>query len=69
MANMMNMMSSMMNNKDGMDALQKMMGGGAGKAKKGTRQTYDKNAYKRSMAANKLKSKIDKRREDSTSNE
>lgn len=63
MANMMNMMSSMMNNKEGMDAIKKMMDP-SGKQNKGTRATYNKNAYRKSMAANKLKSKLAKRRED-----
>jgi hypothetical protein len=65
MANMMSMMSTMMNNKEGMDAMKNMMGG-MGKPKKNTRQTYDKNAYKKSIAANKLKSKLDRRRDETT---
>ena len=65
MANMMSMMSSMMNNKEGIDAMQNMMGG-MGKPKKNTKQTYDKNAYKKSIAANKLRSKLDRRREESS---
>ena len=65
MASMMSMMSTMMNNKEGMDAMKNMMGG-MGKPKKNTRQTYDKNAYKKSIAANKLKSKLDRRRDETT---
>jgi len=65
MANMMSMMSSMMNNKEGMDTMQKMMSG-IGKPKKSSRQTYDKNAYKKSIAANKLKSKLDRRRDETS---
>jgi hypothetical protein len=63
MSSMMNMMSAMMNNKEGMDAIKKMMDP-SGKQNKGTRATYNKNAYRKSMAANKLKSKLAKRREE-----
>jgi ferredoxin-fold anticodon binding domain-containing protein len=63
MSSMMNMMSAMMNNKEGMDAIKKMMDP-SGKQAKGTRTTYNKNAYRKSMAANKLKSKLAKRREE-----
>jgi hypothetical protein len=48
-----------------MDAMKNMMGG-MGKPKKNSKQTYDKNAYKKSIAANKLKSKLDRRREETT---
>ena len=66
MANMMNMMSSMMNNKEGMDMFKNMMGG-MNKSKKshGTKMAFNKNAYKKAMAINKLKSKISKKREES----
>jgi hypothetical protein len=64
MSNMMNMMNSMMNNKEGMDAFKKMMDPSGKQNNKGTRTTYNKNAYRKSMAANKLKSKLAKRRDD-----
>jgi hypothetical protein len=63
MAGMMNMMSSMMNNKEGMEAFKKMMDP-TGKQSKGTRTSYNKNAYRKSMAVNKLKSKLAKRSND-----
>jgi hypothetical protein len=66
MASMMNMMSSMMNNKGGMDMFKNMMGnmnqrGGGGGG--GSRQTINKPALKKMAAVQKLKSKLAKRRE------
>ena len=64
MMNMMNMMNNMMNNKDsGMGAFNDMMGGDKGK-KAGSKAAFNKNAYKKAMASNKLKAKLAKRRED-----
>jgi hypothetical protein len=65
MASMMNMMSSMMNNKEGMDMFKNMMGnmnnqkGGGG----GSRQTVNRPALKKLATVNKLKTKLAKRRE------
>lgn len=65
MSSMMNMMSSMMNNKEGMDMFKNMMGnmnnqkGGGG----GSRQTVNRPALKKLAAVNKLKTKLAKRRE------
>ena len=64
MANMMNMMNNMMNNKEGMDAFKNMMGGADKGKKAGSKAAFNKNAYRKSMAANKLKAKIAKRREE-----
>ena len=65
MANMMNMMSSMMNNKEGMDMFKNMMGGmNKNKKTHGAKTSFNKNAYKKAMAINKLKSKISKKREE-----
>ena len=68
MSSMMNMMSSMMNNKEGMDMFKNMMGnmnnqkgGGGG----GSRQTVNRPALKKLAAVNKLKTKLAKRRETS----
>ena len=60
MANMMNMM----NNKEGMDAFKNMMGGADKGKKAGSKAAFNKNAYRKSMAANKLKAKLAKRREE-----
>jgi len=62
MASMMNMMSSMMNNKEGMDMFKNMMGN-MNNQKGGTRQTVNKSALKKLATVNKLKSKLAKRRE------
>jgi hypothetical protein len=62
MASMMNMMSSMMNNKEGMDMFKNMMGN-MNNQKGGSRQTVNKPALKKLAAVNKLKSKLSKRRE------
>ena len=67
MMNMMNMMNNMMNNKEGMGAFNDMMGGDKGKkagCKAGSKAGFNKNAYRKAMAANKLKSKLAKRREE-----
>ena len=62
MASMMNMMSSMMNNKEGMDMFKSMMGNmNNNNQKGGTRQTINKPALRKLAAVNKLKSKIAKR--------
>jgi hypothetical protein len=65
---MMNMMSSMMNNKQGMDMFKNMMGnmngnGGGNGQKGGSRQTVNRPALKKLATVNKLKSKLAKRRE------
>jgi hypothetical protein len=65
---MMNMMSSMMNNKEGMDMFKNMMGnanmnGGGNGQKGGSRQSVNRPALKKLAAVNKLKSKLAKRRE------
>lgn len=60
MANMMNMMSNMMNSKEGMNNFKNMMGQGK---RAGSKAAFNKNAYKKSMAANKLKAKLEKKRE------
>ena len=62
MASMMNMMSSMMNNKEGMDMFKNMMGN-MNNQKGGTRQTINKSALKKMATVNKLKSKLAKRKE------
>ena len=62
MASMMNMMTSMMNNKEGMDMFKNMMGN-MNNQKGGSRQTVNKPALKKLAAVNKLKSKLSKRRE------
>jgi hypothetical protein len=64
MANMMNMMNNMMNNKEGMDAFKNMMGGADKGKKAGSKVAFNKNAYRKSMAANKLKAKLAKRKEE-----
>lgn len=64
MANMMNMMNTMMNNKEGMNAFKNMMGGANKGKKTGSKAAFNKNAYRKSMAANKLKAKLSKRREE-----
>jgi len=66
MSSMMNMMSSMMNNKEGMDMFKNMMGNmnqGQGQ-KGGSRHAVNKPALKKLATANKLKSKLAKRREE-----
>ena len=63
MMNMMNMMNNMMNNKECMGAFNDMMGGDKGK-KAGSKAAFNKNAYRKAMAANKLKSKLAKRRQE-----
>jgi len=62
MASMMNMMTSMMNNKEGMDMFKNMMGN-MNNQKGGSRQTVNKPALKKLATVNKLKSKLAKRRE------
>ena len=62
MASMMNMMSTMMNNKEGMDMFKNMMGN-MNNQKGGTRQTINKSALKKMATVNKLKSKLAKRKE------
>lgn len=59
MSSMMKMMSAMMNNKEGMEAFSNMMNP-KGK-QKDTRTTINKNAIKKNVTINRLKSKLDKR--------
>jgi hypothetical protein len=64
---MMNMMSSMMNNKEGMDMFKNMMGNmnqGQGQKGGGSRHAVNKPALKKLATVNKLKSKLAKRREE-----
>ncbi len=63
MASMMKMMGAMMNNKEGMEAFGNMMNP-KGK-KKDTRTTFNKNAYRKSLAINRLKSKLDRKSKES----
>ena len=63
MASMMKMMGAMMNNKEGMEAFGNMMNP-KGK-KKDTRTTFNKNAYRKSLAINRLKSKLDRKGKES----
>lgn len=63
MATMMKMMGAMMNNKEGMEAFGNMMNP-KGK-KKDTRTSFNKNAYRKSMAINRLKTKLDRKQKDS----
>jgi hypothetical protein len=58
MANMMKMMSTMMNNKEGMEAFSNMMNP---KGKKDTRTTINKSALKKHATINRLKSKLEKK--------
>ena len=60
MSSMMKMMSAMMSNKEGMEAFSNMMNPKGGK-QKDTRTTINKNALKKNIAINRLKSKLDKR--------
>jgi hypothetical protein len=61
----MNMMSSMMNNKEGMDMFKNMMGNmNNQKGGSGSRQTINRPALKKLATVNKLKSKLAKRREE-----
>jgi hypothetical protein len=60
MSSMMKMMSAMMSNKEGMEAFSNMMNPKGGK-QKDTRATINKNALKKSVTINRLKSKLDKR--------
>jgi hypothetical protein len=66
MTSMMNMMSSMMNNKQGMDMFKNMMGNMNQNQNQrgGSRQTVNKPALKKLATVNKLKSKLAKRREE-----
>jgi hypothetical protein len=59
MANMMKMMSTMMNNKEGMEAFSNMMNP-KGK-QKDTRTTINKSALKKHATINRLKSKLEKK--------
>jgi hypothetical protein len=63
MSSMMNMMNSMMNNKEGMDMFKNMMGNMNQGQKGGSRQAVNKPALKKLATVNKLKSKLAKRRE------
>ena len=63
MSSMMNMMSSMMNNKEGMDMFKNMMGN-MNNQKGGSRQTINRPGLKKLATVNKLKSKLAKRREE-----
>jgi len=60
MSSMMKMMSAMMSNKEGMEAFSNMMNP-KGSKQKDTRATINKNALKKSVTINRLKSKLDKR--------
>jgi hypothetical protein len=62
MAAMMKMMGAMMNNKEGMEAFGNMMNPNG--KKKDTRTTFNKNAYRKSMAINRLKTKLDRKQKD-----
>ena len=62
MAAMMKMMGAMMNNKEGMEAFGNMMNP-KGK-KKDTRTSFNKNAYRKSMAINRLRTKLDRKEKD-----
>ena len=62
MASMMNMMSSMMNNKEGMDMFKNMMGN-MNNQKGGSKQSINKPVLKKLAAVNRLKTKIAKRNE------
>ena len=66
MASMMNMMSSMMNNKEGMDMFKNMMGNMNQNQNQrgGSRQTVNKPALKKLATANRLKTKLAKRNEE-----
>ena len=64
MTSMMNMMSSMMNNKEGMDMFKNMMGNMNQNQRGGSRQTVNKPALKKLATANRLKSKLAKRNEE-----
>ena len=64
MASMMNMMSSMMNNKEGMDMFKNMMGNMNQNQRGGSRQTVNKPALKKLATANRLKTKLAKRSEE-----
>ena len=62
MSNMMKMMSTMMNNKEGMEAFSNMMNP-KGNKQKDTRTTINKNALKKHATINRLKSKLEKKKE------
>lgn len=64
MSAMMNMMSSMMGNKEGMDMFKQMAGNM--KAPKGTKPSFNNSALKKMAAAKKLKAKLNKKREDAS---
>jgi hypothetical protein len=66
MASMMNMMSSMMNNKEGMDMFKNMMGNMNQNQNQrgGSRPTVNKPALKKLATANRLKSKLAKRNDE-----
>jgi hypothetical protein len=51
-----------MNNKEGMEAFGNMMNPNG--KKKDTRTTFNKNAYRKSMAINRLKTKLDRKQKD-----
>jgi hypothetical protein len=59
MANMMKMMSTMMNNKEGMEAFSNMMNPKGNK--KDTRTSINKSALKKHATINRLKSKLEKK--------
>jgi hypothetical protein len=61
MSAMMNMMSSMMGNKDGMDMFKQMAGNM--KAPKGSKPSFNNSSLKKMAAAKKLKAKLNKKRE------
>jgi hypothetical protein len=61
MSTMMNMMSSMMGNKEGMDMFKQMAGNM--KAPKGSKPSFNNSALKKMAAAKKLKAKLNKKRE------
>lgn len=63
MSAMMNMMSAMMGNKDGMDMFKNM------KTPKGSKPSFNNSALKKMAAAKKMKAKLNKRREAEESQE
>jgi hypothetical protein len=67
MSSMMNMMSSMMGNKEGMDMFKQMAGNM--KAPKGSKPSFNNSALKKMAAAKKLKAKLNKKRDSRESEE
>lgn len=67
MSHMMDLMSSMMGNKDGMDMFKNMAA--QMKTPKGSRPSFDNSALKKMAAAKKMKAKLHKRKESEASQE